>query len=93
MSKGYYLCYQDSNGFRGIVPPHTPYTLQQITATKFWLETETIAALIITAAVNGDCDQHNGVLGFVNDQRKALNWLLCDDDTEFIGMNNCTGGA
>ena len=91
-----YLCYKDVNGFRGYVPPHTPYILRQISETHFWLETDSVTALIEAGEPEEEpeegeeCKHYTEVLGYVAKEENAMKWLLCEDDSMFIGANNCT---
>lgn len=87
MAQGKFLCYKDENGRRGIVPPGTPYTLRQMSDRTYWLESEGIATLIKVPSANTDCDNYGSVLGYVNDEPKALQWLICAENEQFIGLD------
>ena len=84
-----FLCYKDNHGFRGYIPPQTPYTLHQISDTKFWLQTESIIALIVVGPANTECNHYNDFLGLVSKEEEALKWVMCADNSKFIGAKNC----
>lgn len=84
-----FLCYTDSKGFRGYIPPHTPYILRQISNTKYWLESDSVVAIIVTGTPNTECNHYNDFLGLVSKEEEAIKWLVCGDNSKFIGTNNC----
>ena len=91
MASGLYLCYEDINGFRGYIPPQTPYILRQISNNKYWLETDAVTALINVGSRDGECDHYTEreKIGLVSKEDDALKWLICGDATKFIGANKC----
>lgn len=89
MADGVFLCYKDANGYRGYIPPHTPYIIKQISTNKYWLEADAVAAVIVTGPEDDDGRTYDEVLGFVSKEEKALKWLTHGDNSQFIGANNC----
>lgn len=90
MANGKYLCYEDINGLRGYIPPQTSYTVRQINATRFWIESDTISALV-DVGVNATCDAHvkDCKLGLMSDEKHALEWVVCGKGDQFIGGFKC----
>ena len=90
-----YLCYKDNNGFRGYIPPHTPYIIRQISEAFYWLEADGVTALINVGLIPADpdedpeCNRYQTVIGFVSKETSALKWVMCEDSSQFIGTNNC----
>jgi len=87
MAQGKFLCFKDVNGYRGFIPPGTSYILRHVSSTNYWLEAEGVATLIKVPTPNDDCDNYGEDIGFVNDESKAMEWVLCDDNSQFIGLD------